>query len=179
MASVGSREYWQDRNSYPEDWEPRSVQAARFITPGWIVLDLGCGPHMALRRHLPPDCTYRPADLYQWTAEVAHADIDANVFPDGRFDCMVILGVFEYLAKPQLAFRFGRERASAMVISYCHPLTADHRSRARAGWVNAFSPDELGNLAADNGWDILHSETYGRSAETHQVIHALGACSVK
>lgn len=169
---VGSREHWRQRDSYPQDWEARAVQAARFIAPGSIVLDIGCGPHMALRQHLPPGCLYRPADLYQWTPQVRHADIDANIFPDGTFDCVVLLGVIEYLTKPQLAFRFAQGCASAMVISYCYPLAPDH-SREQAGWVNAFSSDEFRALAADHGWKICRSETFGRSKGVHQMIHAL------
>lgn len=134
---------------------------------------------MALQRYLPDGCVYCPADLYQWTPAVRHVDIDANVFPDGTFDCVVLLGVIEYLTKPELAFHFGRERASAMVISYCYPVTADHRSRASAGWINAFSPEGLGAQMANNGWDILRSETFGRSVDTHQVIHALGPRGAK
>jgi methyltransferase family protein len=179
MARVGSREHWRDPNSYPQDWESRAVQAARFIQPGSSVLDIGCGPHMALRRHLPADCAYYSADLYQWTAQVRHVDIDANIFPDGSFDCVVLLGVIEYLARPQLAFRFAQGCASAMVISYCYPLTADPRPRDGAGWVNAFSPEEIGNLAAENGWNITRTETFGRAAETHQVIHALAPDQIK
>jgi hypothetical protein len=172
-VKIGSRQYWRDPSSYPEDWEPRAVQAARFILPGWNVLDVGCGPHMALRRHLPPDCTYHPADLYQWTSDVRQADIDERIFPEGAFDCVVLLGVLEYLTKPQLAFHFAKGCASALVISYCYPLTPDPRPRERVGWVNAFSPDELGNMAADCGWGIVQSETFGRSTVIHQVIHLL------
>jgi Methyltransferase domain len=173
-AKIGSRQYWRDPSSYPEDWQARAAQAARFILPGWNVLDVGCGPHMSLRRYLPPDCTYHPADLYPWTSGVHHADVDANIFPQGSFDCVVLLGVIEYLTKPWLAFRFAQSSASAMVISYCYPLTAECRSREQAGWVNAFSPDQLSNLAAEYGWAIGKSETFHRSPQTHQMIHALG-----
>lgn len=173
MASVGSREYWRHRESYPTDWAPRAAQAARLIAPGSIVLDLGCGPHMALREHLPEGCTYTPADLYPWSPEVRHADIDAGCFPDEACDCVVLLGVIEYLREPQLVFRFAQRRAASMVVSYCHPLTPNRCTRARAGWVNAFSPDELAEMAAGAGWGIVQSETYGRSMDMHQQIHAL------
>jgi hypothetical protein len=175
MVSIGSREYWSDPGSYPAGWEARAVQAARFIPPGCNVLDIGCGPHKALRRYLPVGCTYSPADLYQWTPEVHQADIDTNIFPEGTFGCVVLLGVIEYLQKPELAFRFAKGCASAMVISYCHPLIADPRPRVRVGWVNAFSLDELSNLAAKNGWVLTQSATFQRSAQTHQMIYALSS----
>ncbi len=128
---------------------------------------------MALRRHLPEGCVYRPADLYQWTSDVRAADIDANIFPEGTYDCVALLGVIEYLTKPQLAFGFARRCASAMVISYCYPLTDDLSPRQKVGWVNALSKVELAKLLDQNGWHITQSETFHRSPHTHQMIHAL------
>jgi hypothetical protein len=173
MTRVGSRDYWRDLASYPRDWAARAAQAAHLILPGWTVLDLGCGPHMALRDHLPAGCSYRPADLYRWSPEVLHADIDADLFPDVAVDCVVLLGVIEYLTQPQLAFRFARSRAAAMVVSYCHPLTPDPVPRARAGWINAFSPQALAELVAGSGWLLARSDSYGKSGEMHQLIHVL------
>jgi hypothetical protein len=173
MASIGSREYWRDPKSYPQDWESRAVQAARFVPTDSIVLDLGCGPHMALRRHLPINCPYVPADLYPWNPEVCHVDIDANIFPTGTFGCVVLLGVIEYLTRPQLAFRFAQGCALTMIISYCHPLTGDREPRRQAGWINAYSQEELGGLVSEYGWRIAHSQTFHRSVQTHQMIHAL------
>ena len=130
---------------------------------------------MALRRHLPSACTYHPADLYQWTSDVRQVDIDKRIFPEGAFDYVVLLGVLEYLAKPQLAFHFAKCCASAMVISYCYPITPDIRTRELSGWVNAFSPDELRYFAQENGWKITQSETFRRSAQTHQMLHVFAS----
>jgi 2-polyprenyl-3-methyl-5-hydroxy-6-metoxy-1,4-benzoquinol methylase len=173
MVRIGSRDYWRDRQSHPEDWRLRSMQAARFVSPGAVVLDIGCGPHMALRHYLPTGCDYIPADIHQWTPEVRHVDVDANTFPGGMFDCVVLLGVLEYLTKPELAFAFARNRATAMVVSYCHPTKSDLQQRDKAGWINAFSMDDLSNLAAENRWRIARSETFRVSPHTRQMVHQL------
>src|SRR5882672_9895661 len=86
MAEVGSREYWRNPSHYPEDWHSRSVLAATLIEPGSRLLDLGCGPAMALKHHLARGCSYTGADLSLWEPEVQFADIDAGVFPAGKFD---------------------------------------------------------------------------------------------
>jgi hypothetical protein len=171
---VGSREYWQDPASYPQDWELRSVQAARFVEPGVSVLDIGCGPHMALRQHLPRNCVYVPADLFAWTSEVRHIDVDADRFPVGEFGCAMLLGVIEYLRSPDLVFRFAKRHTRSMVVSYCHPrAAANSPERERVGWVNSFTIEALTNLAARESLHILHSEMFRESGTTRQMIHVL------
>lgn len=173
MQAVGSRDYWKDPTSFPEDWQSRAQQAARFIHPGWTVLDLGSGPHMALRKYLPKGAAYVPADLHQWTSEVRGVDVDANVFPPDRIDCVIMLGVLEYLTYPENAFRYARSSCSGMIVSYCHPLTPDNSTRAASGWVNAYSVPDLEHLAGAQGWLICSSETFRMSHLTHQMIHFL------
>jgi hypothetical protein len=171
---VGSREYWQDPSSYAQDWELRSVQAARFVEPGVSVLDIGCGPRMALRQHLPRSCVYIPADLFTWTSEVRHVDIDADSFPGGEFGCAILLGVIEYLKRPDLVFRFAKAHARSMIVSYCHPRTAANLlERDKVGWVNAFSMEALASLAARENLHISHSEMFRELASTRQMIHVL------
>jgi hypothetical protein len=128
---------------------------------------------MALRRYLPAGCSYIPADIHRWTPEVRHVDVDANAFPDGTFDCIVLLGVLEYLTKPELAFAFARSRARTMVVSYCHPTTADFQSRDEVGWLNAFSTEQLAELAAQSRWRIARSETFRASPQTRQMVYQL------
>jgi hypothetical protein len=149
------------------------VQAARFIPPGAAVLDIGCGPHMALRHYLPAGCRYIPADMQQWTPDVRHVDVDADTFPDGTYDCVVLLGVLEYLKRPELAFAFAQRCAPAMVVSYCHPATSDLRWRDEMGWINAFSLEELRELVAESNWRMARSDTFKLSPQTRQLIHLL------
>jgi hypothetical protein len=173
LVRIGSRDYWRDRQSYPDDWQARSAQAARFISPGAVVLDIGCGPHMALRHYVPAGCSYIPADIYQWAPEVRPVDVDANVFPEGMFDCVVLLGVLEFLTKPELAFAFARNCATAMVVSYCHPATSDLESRQVNGWINAFSMEDFRKLAAESRWQVARSEQFRVQPRTHQMIYQL------
>jgi hypothetical protein len=173
MVVVGSREFWRDRESYEENWQSRSAQAASFIAPDSTVLDIGCGPHMTLRNYLARGCTYIPADLYQWTPEVRRVDVDNDIFPSGKFDFVVLLGVIEYLTKAELVFAFAREHAASMVVSYCHPKGTDAQRGDGLGWVNAFSVEDFRNLLAKSEWRMARSETFRQSAHVHQMIHWL------
>lgn len=128
---------------------------------------------MALRHYLPAGCSYIPADIYQWTPEVRHVDVDANTFPEGMFDCVVLLGVLEFLRKPELAFAFARSRAMAMVVSYCHPMTSALLSRHVKGWLNAFSMEDFRKLAAESRWQIARSGTFREQPRTRQMIYQL------
>jgi hypothetical protein len=128
---------------------------------------------MALRDYLPDGCSYIPADIHQWTPDVRHVDVDANTFPEGVFDFVVLLGVLEFLTEPELAFAFARRRATAMVVSYCHPTTSDIQSRDINGWVNAFSMDDFCKLAAESRWQIARSETFRVQPRTRQMIYQL------
>ena len=102
MIAIGSREYWRDPASYPDDWQLRAAQAALFVEPVVSVLDIGCGAGMTLRKYLPGGCVYIPADLVKWAPEVRHVDVDAGIFPEGEFDYVILLGVIEYLNRPEL-----------------------------------------------------------------------------
>jgi hypothetical protein len=128
---------------------------------------------MALRHYLPAGCSYIPADIHQWTPEVRHVDVDANTFPEGMFDCVVLLGILEFLTKPELAFAFARNCATAMVVSYCHPATSDLESRQVNGWINAFSMEDFRKLTAESRWQIARSETFRVQPRTRQMIYEL------
>ena len=111
--------------------------------------------------------------MQQWTPEVRYVDVDANTFPEEAFDCVVLLGVLEYLQTPERAFAFAQSRATSMVVSYCHPATSDFRLRDEMGWINSFSMEEFLELAAKSNWRIARSDTFKLSAQTRQSVYLL------
>jgi hypothetical protein len=174
MAAIGSKEYWRDAANFAEDWHSRSIQAARFVAPGSRVLDLGCGPAMALRNYLPSGCAYTPADLVPWTPEVQWTDADEGIFPPGEFDYVIVLGVIEYLSAPDRVFQFARERSNSMVVSYCHPTEGfDPAHRSGMGWINSFSEKALLELVRGRNWRAVRSELFRQTTATRQTLYEL------
>lgn len=83
-------------------WRSRTRDLARLIPPGSVVLDVGAGAG-ALRNHLPPGCTYRPADLVDALPGVAHIDAELGHWPtfEAPADVVVAAGVLEYVTEPE------------------------------------------------------------------------------
>ena len=130
-----SRRYWSAPENYDPAWDARARQAATFIAPGSSVLDLGCGPRMSLRNFLPTGCRYIPADLYPWTDEVVVCDLDRGEWPDGRFDCVTMLGLLTYLTEPALALRKANACTPLLVASFKDTAEARFpRMLHESGW---------------------------------------------
>ena len=166
-----SREFWGDRTNFSAEWNRRAALAARFVSPGSHVLDLGCGL-MALRQYLPDRCVYSPADLTAWSNNVVVVDLDRGEFPEGQYDYIVMLGVIEYLAAVSSVLHRARSAAANLVISYCHPAgdwRLGHRREAR--WVNDFSETELDDMLAAAGWEIVEKRRYQDLPNLQQVIY--------
>src|SRR5262245_59334116 len=97
---------WSDAKQLEPAWEARAVVAADHIPAGARVLDIGCGA-MALARHLPEGCAYQPADVAARDARTIVVDLNTQDIPRAAVadaDIVVMLGVWEYLYKPENVF---------------------------------------------------------------------------
>jgi hypothetical protein len=149
---------WADPASYAEKWSRRSRLAAAFIRPGSSVMDVGCGPHMALRGFLPAGCTYQPVDLMAWTPDTIIADLSKGQFPRGHtFDVVVILGVLEYLENVEFVLSAARAVGRSALVSY-HPARPFSTGRSAKGWRSHYGRRTFRRLIADAGW-TLSTET--------------------
>lgn len=166
-----SKSYWARQDSYPVEWGARAQLAAKFIASNSSVLDIGCG-RMQLKSFLPGGCAYTPADQTKWTEDVIKVDLDQQDFPPGRFDCVVLLGVLEYLQAPAFPITRAAETCSRLITSYCHPLPdTDIARRRQNGWVNDLSEADLTSLFAAAGWTLSHSEVFQVSKKFRQNLY--------
>jgi hypothetical protein len=166
-----SKTYWARQDSYPVEWGERARQAAAHIAAHSSVLDIGCGK-MQLKSALPDGCTYTPADQVRWTDEVVKIDLDQQEFPPGNFDCVVILGVLEYLQAPAFPITRAADTSRKLITSYCHPLPeTDIARRRQNGWVNDLSEAELTQLFTAAGWTLNHSEDVQVSTKFRQRLY--------
>lgn len=130
---------WDDR------WPGRARLAARYIRPGSSVIDLGAGAE-GLKRFLPRDCEYTPVDLPTF-------DMNAGLWPHGRWDVAVMLGVIERANDPGDAMRHIHMIAPRALITYAHI------GLRGPGW-NAISPGAFKRFAHHAGWRATFVATW-------------------
>ena len=145
IASAPDRERWGNPASYKTDWSERARLAAPLIPQGARVLEIGAGTG-SLKKLIHDRCEYVGADLQPLDSETRALDLDSDPLPDERYDCIVALGVFEYLHRPHDVLAKIAAATRHVVVSYCCALpTAPDVAEVRTqrGWVNHFSEAEF------------------------------------
>ncbi|MGE0387129.1 MAG: FkbM family methyltransferase [Gammaproteobacteria bacterium] len=151
-------ERWSDPTQLEAAWELRAALAGRFLPAGATVLDLGCGA-MALERHLPAGCEYRPCDLVARDARTAVCDFNAGGFPDARGAThLVALGVLEYLYDPDAFLARLRACDCPVILSYCPADLDPGLDREGLGWVNHLTHAELAACVHRAGFALRAGE---------------------
>ena len=131
-------------------WDDRLRMIADMIPIGTKVLDLGAGAQ-TLRRMLPPHCTYTAADRVARKPGTLAFDMDAGVYPTGRWDVVVMAGVLEYGPHPVATLKAVARLAPRLLLSYEHGGSL--RYRASNGWRNHLSRAGLEAALAAAGID--------------------------
>jgi hypothetical protein len=147
-------ERWSDPARLEAMWQARSVAAADSVPAGSRVLELGCGA-MTLERHLPFGCAYQPCDVVARDPRTIVVDLNADGIPEAAAaasDLVVMLGLWEYLYRPEEIFA-GLARAGRPILcSYCPTELTAHLDRRALGWVNDFSLAAFLELARAAGY---------------------------
>lgn len=130
----------RDWSDVEDEWPDRAELVAAFIDPGSSVIDLGSGAQ-GLRRWLPRDCTYTPADLVARTPDTLRFDMNRGRWPKGRWDVAVMAGVLEYSPDAAAVFEHLAEIAPVAIVTYAHRRRPERLERfrlrllaRRAGW---------------------------------------------
>lgn len=131
-------------------WDDRLRMIADMIPIGAKVLDLGAGAQ-TLRRMLPPRCIYTAADRVARTPQTLPFDMDAGVYPKGRWDVVVMAGVLEYAPHPVATLKAVAHLAPRLLLSYAHGGSL--RYRTANGWRNHLSRAGLEAALATAGID--------------------------
>jgi len=145
---------WSDPKQLEPTWEARSLLAADLIRAGTRVLDIGCGA-MKLERHLPFGCAYQPCDVVARDDRTIVADLNAQPLPSAAIeaaDLVVMLGVWEYLYKPDEVFSAFARAGKPILCSYCDIESTAHLDRKSLGWVNDFTLDRFLEIARTQGY---------------------------
>ncbi len=145
---------WIDPCQLDPAWEAGTVAASGLIPAGSAVLDIGCGA-MLLRKHLPFGCEYVPCDVVPRDDATLVVDLNKQALSEDylhKIDLVVMLGVWEYLYKPEEVFSALARSGKPLVASYCVTDLGSGVNRRTLGWVNDYSLMEFRRLAAANGY---------------------------
>ena len=134
-------------------WERRAQIVGAFVPAGSQVLDLGAGLE-ALARHIPESCSYTPADVVRRSERTVVADVNRGEFPQGDFDVIAALGLFEYVHNVKALLTTIRQQAPMLLTSYCTRTTGDPDTRLERGWVNDYGLNEFVDLCQAAGWVV-------------------------
>lgn len=161
---------WGDPASYKPAWGERAKLAASLVPSAVSVLEIGVGTGV-FRDLVKERTTYVGADLQPLESSTVAVDLDHDPLPKGQFDYAVLLGVLEYLNQPEVAAKKVCAAAMNVIISYCctrtQPSLEILESRARRGWVNAFSATGIERMFGLRG-RVLVSSTLLTSTEEFQ-----------
>ena len=175
-ASDGAR--WADPARIGEGAEARAAIAAPYIKPGEMVLDLGCGT-MALRKLVPADVKYIPADLVMRSADCYLTDLNQHfyyvdeLFPaaptyEGRYDWVTLLEVTEFLHDLPRVFERVRKSSRGLIVSYrvmAPDIDDAGKDRRRAaGYLNDITAERFEEYLTRAGWTIKERK---QGADTH------------
>jgi SAM-dependent methyltransferase len=171
-ASSPDRYRWGNPLSYKPDWNDRARLAAPLIPDGAKVLEIGVGAGN-LKRLIQHRCVYVGADLEPLDTDTRSLDLDCEPLPDEHYDCIVALGVFEYLHRSREAAAKIASASDHIVISYCcthEGFPSVSEIRGRRGWVNHFSEAEFTRMFALLGLDLVSRAPYNAADDFEQVV---------
>jgi hypothetical protein len=155
LRTASHKARWSDQQCLEPNWDERTAQLASFIGAGSRVVDCGAG-RKALKRYLPPDCTYTPLDLVDRGEGTIVCDLNGRELPTLQgFDVVVFSGVLEYIFDVPRVARHMANCCQAVVASYAVAQNRGYRARAarrRLGWVNDFSRDEFVDIFVSVGF---------------------------
>lgn len=169
-GEAADRVRWRNPSSYKPEWKERAAKAATLVPNGAFVLEVGCGVG-ALRRLLEQRCRYVGADLEPLDESTYGVDLDKDPLPHRRYDCIVMLGVLEYLYRPLDVLVKLTQAADLLVLSYCCATGAGVASaRSARGWCNAFSEAELVQFLESLDYEMSQRQSFQVEADFEQVI---------
>jgi hypothetical protein len=153
---------WGDSDSLSPDWDSRSEQMARLISPGTSVLEFGAG-RMALKKYLPEGCTYTPSDMVDRGDGTIVCDLNAPELPAfPHHDVAVFSGVLEYANDAESVISHVGQFVETIIASYDIREHAPERLRRRSrGWVNDFTSEEFEGLFTRAGFQRDRREDWG------------------
>lgn len=150
-----SDERWMDIGNR---WYERLELVGSLIPSGASVLDLGAGAQ-GLRELVSGP--YTPADLFLRTRDTVPFNMEADVYPSGRWDVVVMSGVLEYASKPEKVMQEVRSLAPLVILTY-QIVGRKTNERLRVGFRNHLSEPQLKRICQRSGFHFQPVMPWGR-----------------
>ncbi|WP_026839458.1 methyltransferase domain-containing protein [Gillisia sp. JM1] len=172
-VKISDYERWKNTEELFVDWNQRTAILASMITKGANIIEFGAG-NMALKNHIPPDCSYTPSDIYKRSEEMLECDLNSRIeFTLDPYDTAVFSGVFEYVYDVDKVFRQLSDSIDNVVLSYaCSDVS--NADRLRSGWLSDYSKKELEDIFEKYNYQIAEYKEW-----RNQSIYNLRQSSVK
>lgn len=125
---------------------------------------------------LPASSSYTPADLVERTPDTLRIDLNAGLWPEGRWDTIYALGLLEYVHDVDDFFRRCTALAPRLVMSY-HVSTPDSTETlnfrmAKNSWLSDFSLTTIFGAASAARWLPLRVSAFQRKKHAWQYLFA-------
>jgi hypothetical protein len=153
-------ERWSDRQNLLSQWSLRAQVAAKHIQPTWRILDIGCGS-MDLEHELHETVVYVPADIVARDSRTVICDLNGGCYPSVEVDCVVLLGVLEYVHSPQNIMQQIALRWPRVLLSYNCAERDNGRNRLLHGWFNSLRTCDILQIANDVGFFLQSIVPFG------------------
>jgi predicted TPR repeat methyltransferase len=173
-AGVPDTDRWGDLASYPAGWNARADLAADLVDAGGSLLEIGVGAGY-FKSIIEDRVDYTGVDLAPVVPGVAAFNLESDRLPAPRYDCIVALGVLEYVHDLERAVSLLSEATDTLVLSYCsaEPGYTAQGFRLGMGWVNGLLEEEFLALLARHGFRPDDRRDVSHETGWHQAVFRL------
>lgn len=164
-------ERWSKPQELYVDWDERTAILGNMINQGAKVIEFGAG-NMALKRFLPPSCSYTPSDIYKRDKEILVCDLNDKIEIDlSQYNTAVFSGVLEYVYDIDTVFNQIKSSIHFVVLSYaCSDIS--NANRLKRGWLSDYSKIELENIIFKHNYEIECITTW-RNQSIYSLVHKM------
>lgn len=145
---------WENPKELDTSWNERTNIMARMVESGARVIEFGAG-NMALKLHLPPNCSYQPSDIVSRVPEIIECDLNEDFKIElSEYDTAVFSGVLEYVYDIDTVFAYLEPYIENIILSYaCRDIS--NADRFSSGWLSDYSRKELEDIFYKYRYHVL------------------------
>ncbi len=133
------------------NWNERNMAIGKIVDENSSIIEFGAG-NETMRKFIPESCRYVGSDIYKRFPTTIVCDLNTPFLPDlSSYDTIIMSGVLEYIHVKNIEnlIEHARGFINKFICSYNHAT-----SRAKNGWVNDLSKNDLICMFAKYGYKL-------------------------